>query len=464
MDVSKTALDLLDRTLARAGERARGWLRGAHYATRSANGLAESWVFPALESALEVEDQLAGSLVASLREGRGLRSFLAEAGGRLGGALRFPGLVHTVGRTLFGSAVLPGEAVVAEDEYFRLVHVPPAAGVPPQPLALFHSGGAIPYGDRLFRLAPGFDFYGHFARRGLPVYVMELKGDRLACDCGRLDMDGLIDRTARLSSAAWEHNGRRRMVLEGYCGNASQALAYLAARPEDATRKFSALATFVAPVDGRRCTALADFARATPEGLVEAQHWLAAVFGGGYLSADGTRLGIDLPLRALFHKSYPGLLAMGWQREDLSGAAAAGGLTPAQERDLAGAYWVSPANARRWPIPEGIGRYMSALFTRGVDGRGNLPWSHGGEPLSLRAVAAHTDLRVYGFFGGRDPVVPDASGHVLHRVFGDRYRHVVHPDAGHVSYVLSPEMWDAAASRRFDPNPIDLLLEDLYVA
>jgi len=454
------ALNLLDRALAFTGSHARESLRSVRYTTHSANALAESYVYPALESVLSMQGHVADALVSSLRDGRGLRGFVDQTRGRFASARRFSRLVHTAGRDLFGSARLPGEETIAADEYFRLVHVPPAKGADRQPLALFHSSGAIPYGDRLFRLAPGYDFYGHFARRGMPVYAMELKGDRFENDYGRLDIAGLIERIERLSTVAWEHHGKGRMVLEGYCGHATQALAYLAARPEDAARKFVAFATFVAPIDGRRCAALADSAQATPERLLGAQHWLAALLGG-YLPSDGTRLGIDLPLRALFHKSRLGLFSMGWQRKDMAQAIGARDLRPSQRRDLAGTYWVSPHNARRWPVPVGINRYTSGFFSQGVSRRGDLPWTHEGRPLSLSAVAEQTDLRVYGFYGGRDPVVPDNSGHVMRGVFGDRYRHVVHLDAGHVSYVLSPRMWDPEQAFGFDPNPIDLLLGEL---
>ena len=171
-------------------------------------------------------------------------------------------------------------------------------------------------------------------------------------------------------------------------------------------------------------------------------------------------MGIDLPLKAAFHKSLPGLLSTGWLRGDLAAAKTVDDLAPAQRRDLAGTYWVSPDNMRRFPVPVGMSRYTAGFFTQGVGSRGDLPATLDGERLSLRPVVERTRLRVVGFFGGRDPVVPDSTAHVLGRLFGDRYRHVVHPDAGHISYVLSPDMWDPANPRGFAPNPIDVLLEE----
>jgi hypothetical protein len=43
-------------------------------------------------------------------------------------------------------------------------------------------------------------------------------------------------------------------------------------------------------------------------------------------------------------------------------------------------------------------------------------------------------------------------------IFGDRYRHVVHPLAGHISYVMSPGQWLTSHPMAFKPNPIDLIL------
>ena len=57
-------------------------------------------------------------------------------------------------------------------------------------------------------------------------------------------------------------------------------------------------------------------------------------------------------------------------------------------------------------------------------------------------------------------MVPDSTAHCLMSVLGDRYTHVVHPHAGHISYILSPGAWGAKHKRRLDPNPVDLLLTD----
>ena len=63
----------------------------------------------------------------------------------------------------------------------------------------------------------------------------------------------------------------------------------------------------------------------------------------------------------------------------------------------------------------------------------------------------------FGIYGGQDKVIPDDTAHVLKDLFGDRYTHVVHPDAGHVSYVFSDEIWRRDHPKALDPNPMDLI-------
>ena len=54
---------------------------------------------------------------------------------------------------------------------------------------------------------------------------------------------------------------------------------------------------------------------------------------------------------------------------------------------------------------------------------------------------------------------PAKTASILVRLFGDRYTHVVHPWAGHISYVLSPKIWSPKHPKALAPNPIDLLLK-----
>ncbi len=456
----KVAASMLDATSRMTLGNVRHSLEGLRYASHGAHALLEGGLVPAVDSMVTMNEQVVQSVTRALRGEDGWRDALGETVGRVRSGARFARLVDGWGKELFGSATFAGEVVLAEDEHFRLVYIPPAEGVTEQPVAIFHAGGAIPYGDRIFRLLPEINFYDRFRERGLGVYAMELRGDRHQANCGRLTMDALVDATAHLSSLAREHAGAKKLVLEGYCGHGTQALVYLAAMPEDAAQKFAAFVTFVSPIDGSKCDALASAVQVTPDRLLELNMSVWGAFGG-YVPGESTQLGIDMPLKAVFYKTPLGYFSMGWQRTDLGAIERFADLGAAQKRDLAGTYWVSPDNARRFPIPVDLSRFTVRLFKQGLGRRGELPWSYRGRPLSLADVVEKTRFPLLGFYGGKDAVVPDKTAHALVTLFGPRYTHVVHPEAGHISYVLSPDMWAPKGKRVFAPNPIDLLLAKL---
>ena len=215
-------------------------------------------------------------------------------------------------------------------------------------------------------------------------------------------------------------------------------------------------------MDGSKCESLAVAMHATPDKLLDANLTLWGLVGG-YLPGDTTRLGIDMPLKAVFYKTPFGYFLAGWHRTDWAKVNAIADLNPNQRRDLAGAYWVSADNSNRFPIPVDLARYTAKLFKKGIPPTGDLPHTYAGRQLSLKTIATETKLKLFGFYGGRDPVVPDRTAHILISFFGDRYTHVVHPDAGHISYVLSPKLWDPQNAKGLKPNPIDLLLHNAPV-
>ncbi|MBI5510899.1 MAG: hypothetical protein HY903_19230 [Deltaproteobacteria bacterium] len=450
--------DLVDKNARAAAGAAKMWIDGARFAAYSTHALLEGGVFPAFDGVLAVNDQVLRSVLEVLRGERSLGDLAKDTSARAQAAVRFPRLVQSMGKELFGSATFAGETVLGEDAHFRLTYIPPVAAGEGAGVAIFHAGGAIPYGDRIFRMLPDFNFYAPFLARGVAVYAMELKGDRSSVDFGSLTVESLIASLDRLSALAFTHHGRRKMILEGYCGQGTQALLFAAARPKEADARFSALALFVAPVDGSKCEALATAMQRTPDRLLDANLTLWGLLGG-YLPGDATRLGIDMPLKAVFYKTPLAYLLAGWHRSDWAEVQRIEDLSGAQRRDLAGAYWVSADNANRFPIPVELARATARLFKRGIAANGDLPLEVEGRRLSLATVAAATQLKVFGFYGGRDPVVPDRTAHPLITLLGRRYTHVVHPEAGHVSYVLSPKVWDAKDARGLRPNPIDLLLQ-----
>lgn len=430
-------------------------LKSMRFVQYNSNAWFRGSVFPAADAVLLMNRSVRESLLQALRGEKDWTTFFAETNDRFRAGSRYERLVNTIGKELFGSATFANETVLAEDEFFRLSYLPPTAEE--QPVAIFHAGGSIPYGDRIFRLTADYNFYDRFLERGIPVYAMELRADRNELDASGVTIERLVDSIQQLSDVAFVHNSKREMVLEGYCGHGTQALAYLAAKPEDAERKFHTYTTFVSPIDGTSCTRLADSVNSTPELVFRVQTLLWRLFGG-YVPGDALRLGLDTALEALFHKTALGYFSAGWMNQALPDVKSPDRLVPRQQLALAGAYWVSPDCARRFPVPLDISKFTTALFSKGIAPDGTIPYTYRGETLSLARVVEETDLRIISFFGGLDEVVPAKTASILVKLFGERYMHVVHPWAGHISYVLSPQTWSASHPKKLDPNPIDLLL------
>jgi hypothetical protein len=129
-----------------------------------------------------------------------------------------------------------------------------------------------------------------------------------------------------------------------------------------------------------------------------------------------------------------------------------------QRREMAGAYWISPENAKRFPMPVDMVRLFVRLFRDGIGEDLVVPATHEGKPISLRRIVDETGIHLVGFYGEKDRVVPESTARVLQWGMGERYTHVVHRKAGHISYVLSPEQWDPRHPHAFEPNPLALLL------
>lgn len=416
----------------------------------------EGTVVPAMQGMVSMQERLAGGLVDTIRGDQTYGDLARDTWARLRSGARFRRLVGTLGKELFGSARLAGETVIAEDDRFKLTYMPPqggkALGAP-----IFHAGGGIPYGDRLFRLLPEANLYERFTERGIPVYAMEVRGDRHEVDYGGLTLDEHVDNLERLISKAFEHAGRK-VILEGYCGHGMQLLPYLAAKPEHAEQKLAAVATFVSPVHGPACTMIADMPQLMPQ---HANALQLAVWEklSGYVWADGMRFGLDLALKKNIIKTPFGYFLDGFAQSKFAKVKSVADLDPIQRKALVGAYWISADNARRFPVPVDLVRYSSAMFSKGLGRQGELPTSYRGKALSLADFAAKTTMPFVGFYGGTDPMILDRTGYPLMGLLGDRYHHVVHPNAGHISYVFSAELWDTASGSGLRPNPVDLLLE-----
>jgi pimeloyl-ACP methyl ester carboxylesterase len=107
-------------------------------------------------------------------------------------------------------------------------------------------------------------------------------------------------------------------------------------------------------------------------------------------------------------------------------------------------------------VPLDLSRFSTALFSTGVAADGAVAFAVGAQPLTLAGLK-RACMPVIGFYGGKDVLVPEATAEPLYRLLGDRYTHVVHPQAGHISYIFSTGQW-RPGPKALDPNPIDVLL------
>lgn len=436
---------------------ARDSVKALRMSSYAAHRVVEGNVGPALDAAVGMQKHLAEGVLAVARGDRGIGDVVRDTSERVNAGLRFNRLVHSWGRELFASATCPGETVLAEDGNYRLVYVPPASGVERAPRAVFHGAGGMPYGDRVFRALPETNFYAVFQGRGVPLYVMELRGDRHVADPAKTTMESLVDTYERLTAIAFEHNGRKKMVLEGYCGHGLQSWAWVCSHPEQADERFEMAVSWVAPVDAKECTVVGELSQLCPDSLMDGTFRLFSTWPQN-VPGWSLQTGLDLGLKNLFPKTPFGRFSAGWNDPAWTMPKTAAELTPAQRMQLVGAYWISPESCDDWALPIDLVKFAVAVFTKGITPAGEIPWSVRGQALSLRTVAERTKLRVLGVYGGRDLMVPDRTAYVLKGVFGDRYTHVVHPSAGHVSYIFSPRMWDRTSPYRFDPDPIDLMM------
>ena len=448
---------VIDKGLALCEKAMKGSLGVWQFAAYNSYAGLRGQTFPALEAMVQMQNVYRKALTEAVSGDGDLIGFFHDMNDRLNSGRRYAKIVNTVGKQFFGSATFPGEQVIGRHGFFKLSYLPPKGKA--KPLAVFHSGGAIPYGDGIFRLTQEYNLLGRFVERGMPVYAMELIGDRFENNYAKLTMDELVDSIAQLSEVAFEHNNNMKMAFEGYCGNGTQGLAYLAGRPGDADRKFRSFCTFVAPIDGTRCPRLAESIQATPSWMMDSQ---LAIWDrlGQFVPGDALRLGLDSSLGANYYKSALGYFTTGWLQRDIGKIGRREPYTATEIRELAGAYWISPDSARRFPVPVDMVRFTTALFTTGISPKGDIDFAYRGTPLSLQRVVDETNIHLYGFYGALDEVIPDRTANVLTAVFGDRYTHVVHPGAGHISYVLSPNSWKTDNPRGFKPNPVDLLLGD----
>ena len=375
-------------------------------------------------------------------------------------ALSYPLLVNTVGRRLWGSAHYPGEEVLtAEHPHFRLSYIPPQGTHEHGPGPVFHVGGFLPQGDLVFRALPEASFLGQLSAHGIPVYAMELRRDGEQASPGSCTLETMIDAVSAFSDLAFEHAGRERMTIEGYCGLGLQTLAYLAAKPEEVDAKFRAAKFYVAPVDGRVCRKIGQLVDNMPQELKQAAQgavasWDNAIPGLAVMST------IDLALDSWLAKTPWGQMEFGWRKGHYAGLPDdPQQWSPADRRDVAGGFWTSAANAWDSPMPHELAALASGAWTDGVGPHNGyqLAGSYRGQPISLEAIRDATGLFVLGFYGRKDAMVPVATFDPISELLPGRSKVFEHEHAGHVTYSLSPGQWDPNHPRPLDPHPVEVM-------
>lgn len=456
--INDMSIDFIEKTVSHYFNGVEELMKTFGMNTFFLNRLFDGGVVPAINSVLEIEKDVTDSIIETISGQKNLSETVEEITSRITAGSKYEELIQTYGKEFFGSAKFKGEKLLSENEWFTLTYIPPKEGSSKQEAALFHVGGILPYSDRIFRFLPEVNFYDRFLERGMAVYAMELKGDKDEINMGTLTFDKMVDSVDRMTAIAFEHNKGKKMVLEGYCGLGMQALAFVMAKTKEASERIKVATTFVSPIDGTKCGVLAEAMTQFPQHMLLTQFSISSLMGG-YVTGDSLRRTQDLALRGFFPKTPFGRFVTGWKNKEYAKVKKKEDLTLEQIKDLAGAYWISPQNCNRYPVPVELARYSTRLFTKGVDEKGNVPYTYKGMPLSFQAPLKETKIEFAGFYGGKDRLVPHETGLVLKNVFGNRYQHVVHPDAGHISYILTPQVWDKNYKKPLNPNPIDVILE-----
>lgn len=332
------------------------------------------------------------------------------------------------------------EKLLTSNEYFNLTYLPAKN---PNGLAVFHVGGILPYSDKIFRFLPEINFYERFLENGISIYAMELKGNKFNIpNYNTIKLEYILQTINEFSKIAFIHNQKRKMILEGYCGLGIQSLSYLTCYPEEADERFSLLSLFVAPIDGKQCGILSEAMDSIPNYLIEIGYFISKIIGEvPFIKTQTTQ---DLALNSIIPKTFLGLYHYGWKNEkyhiqDLWNKE----LLLDQKKELAGTYWISPFNGYLYPIPLDLAKFYTRLYKQGISEDGILPWKINNQNLDLKTILNKTTIKIIGFYGKKDKLVPDHTAQILKKTLDYRYKHIVHEDAGHISYILSPELWNS---------------------
>ncbi|OQA32792.1 MAG: hypothetical protein BWY57_01677 [Betaproteobacteria bacterium ADurb.Bin341] len=365
-------------------------------------------------------------------------------------ALKFQTLIETFGKELFSSAQFEGEKQLAENELFKLTHIPVKKGVERR-ASMFHIGGFVPYSDNLFRLLPRANFFDHFIENGIEVYEMKLKTSTTSYNAHLLELsiEKIIDTVRAFSDVAFAHCGQK-MILEGYCGTGVNAYTSYLADMGSMAKKFNLILTFVSPLDARKCT------------LFEQMFQVLNYLNPGATSLDGhiVSSSLDTMQDKNFEKTPMGALVHGWKNKEWANVESMVDLTLRQQSELAAWYWLSLKHGGYYPLSRDLYIFYTRLFIQGVGPDGTLPCEYKGKSLNLNDLKK-TGIKVLIFLGGNDHLVNYQTADVLKPMLGDQCQIVVHEKTGHVAYVFNPSRWNKDDGRAFNPGIIETIMNKL---
>lgn len=366
-------------------------------------------------------------------------------------AINFQRFVQTFGKELFGSATYDGEKLLAENDLFKLTHIPVKKGVEKR-ASMFHLGGFVPYSDNLFRLLPKANFFDRFIENGIDVYEMKCKCDTTRYNAQLLDLsvERIIESAHVFSDIAFEHAGREKMILEGYCGTGVHTYTAYLADPESMARKFSLIATFVSPLDAKQCT------------IFEQMHEILAYLNPEDSSVDGRTICslLDTIQERVFEKTPLGALVHGWKNKEYAKIEKIEDLSHRQQSELAAWYWLSLEHGSLYPLSKDLYAFYSRLFTLGVSKAGVLPYEHKGQVINLNDLKK-TGIKVLAFLGDKDHLVDFRTADVLRDILSKQCEIVVHEKTGHVAYIFNPNRWQKDDPRAFKPDILETIFRHL---
>lgn len=368
-------------------------------------------------------------------------------------AINFHYFVHTFGRQLFGSATFEGETLLAENDLFRLTHIPVKPGVEKK-ATMFHVGGFVPYSDNLFRLLPEANFFDRFIEKGIEVYEMKCKcaTDRFNPQLLDLSVERIIESVHTFSEIAFEHSGRKKMILEGYCGTGLHTYTSYLADIENMAARFNLILTFVSPLDGRKCT------------IFEEMHRALNYLNPSEKNVDGRTISqvLDTVQQRNFEKTPMGALVHGWKNKEYAKVEKIEDLTPRQRSELAAWYWLSLEHGSYYPLSQDLYRFFTPLFAQGVSQEGVLPCAYKGKTLNLNDLKK-TKVKVLTFLGGSDHLVDPHTADILKTILGKNCENVIHEKTGHVAYIFNPSRWRSDDKRAFKPDIIATIFSKIGV-